>query len=96
MCIRYHRRKIKFSCKAIQKDGNNVNYQKKHNVLFNKHNDQVLKKGSFMLMAVWKVTKKSNGLSYAYHNRKVCEDGITTNHQIFKSKLCYNIEQYFR
>ena len=29
--------KIKFSCKGIQKDGNNVNYQKFHNVLFYIH-----------------------------------------------------------
>ncbi len=37
--------KIKFSCKVIQKDGNNVNYQKFHDVLFNKHDDKVLNKG---------------------------------------------------
>jgi hypothetical protein len=34
--------KMKFSCKGIQKDGNNKNVQKFHNVLFNKHKDQVL------------------------------------------------------
>jgi hypothetical protein len=31
----------KKSYKGIQKDGNNVSYQKFHNVLFDKHNDQV-------------------------------------------------------
>ncbi len=30
--------KIKFSCKGIQKVGNNVNYQKFHNELSDKHN----------------------------------------------------------
>ena len=44
--------KIKFSCKGIQKDGNNVNYQKFHNVLFNKHEDKVLNKGFVTLEAV--------------------------------------------
>ena len=39
------KKKIKLSCKGIQKDGNNVNYKKCHNVLFNKHEDQVLNKG---------------------------------------------------
>ena len=38
--------KIKFSCKGIQKYGNNVHYQKFHNVLSNKHEDKVwLNKG---------------------------------------------------
>jgi hypothetical protein len=36
-------KKIKLSCKGIQKDGNNVNYQNFHGVLFNEHKDQVLK-----------------------------------------------------
>ena len=71
--------KIKFSCKGIQKDGNNVNYQKFHNVLFNKHNDQVLNKGFRYVggcMKSYEQVKK--GLSYVYHKRIVCEDGITT------------------
>jgi hypothetical protein len=41
--------KFKFSCKGNQKDGNDVSYQKFHDVLFNKHeivmNDQVLNNG---------------------------------------------------
>ncbi len=36
--------KFKFSWKRIQKDGNNVNYKKFHDVLFNKHKDEVLNK----------------------------------------------------
>ncbi len=31
----------KVSCKGIQKDENNVNYQNIHNVLFNKHEDKL-------------------------------------------------------
>jgi hypothetical protein len=44
--------KPKLSYKGIQKDGNNVNYQKFHNVLFNKHNDQALNKDSVTSMAI--------------------------------------------
>jgi hypothetical protein len=44
-CSDLDEKKIKLSCKGIQKDGNNVNYKKCHNVLFNKHKDQVLNKG---------------------------------------------------
>jgi hypothetical protein len=70
--------KLEFSCKEIQKDGNNVNFKKCHNVLFNKHNDQVLNKGFIYLTAIWEVMNKINGLPYAYHKRIVCDDGITT------------------
>jgi hypothetical protein len=37
--------KHKLSCKRIQRDRNNVNYQKFHNVLFNEHKDQVSNNG---------------------------------------------------
>ncbi len=72
--------KIKFSCKGIQKDGNNANYQKQlHNVLFNKHKDNVLNKGFRYVDGYMKSYEQNNkGLSYAYHKRIVCEDGITT------------------
>jgi hypothetical protein len=60
--------KIKFSCKGIQSDGNNVNYQKFHNILFNKHNDQVLKKGFRYIDGYMKSYEQNKkGLSYAYH-----------------------------
>jgi hypothetical protein len=71
--------KIKFSCKGIQKEGNNVNYQKFHNVLFNKHNDQVLNKGFRYVDGYMKSYEQNKkGLSYAYHKRIVQPDGITT------------------
>ena len=37
--------KDKISCKVIQRDGNNMNYKKFNDVLFNKHEDKVLNKG---------------------------------------------------
>jgi hypothetical protein len=71
--------KIKFSCKGIQKDGNNVNYQKFHDVLFNKHNDKVLNKGFRYVDGFMKSYEQNKkGLSYAYHKRIVQSDGITT------------------
>jgi hypothetical protein len=56
--------KIKSSCKGTQKDGNNVNYQKFHNILFNKyiinkHNDQVLDKG-FRYVAGYMISYEQN------------------------------------
>ncbi len=62
------KKKIKFSCKEIQKDGNNVNYQKIHNVLFNKHKDEVLNKGFRYVNGYMKSYEQNKkGLSYAYH-----------------------------
>ncbi len=36
--------------------------------------------------------QNKKGLSYAYHKRIVCADGITKKPLIFKSKLYYNNE----
>jgi hypothetical protein len=73
------RKKPKFSCKGIQKDNNNVNYQKFHNVLFNKHDDVVVNKGFRYINGTMKSYEQvKKGLSYAYHKRIVCDDGITT------------------
>ena len=72
-------KKDKLSCKGIQRDSNNMNYQKFHNVLFNRHEDKVKNKGFRYFggcMKSYEQVKK--GLSYAYDKRIVCEDGITT------------------
>ena len=48
-------------------------------VLFNKHNDQVLNKGFRYIDGYMKSYEQNKkGLSYAYHKRIVCEDGINT------------------
>jgi hypothetical protein len=71
--------KIKFSCKGIQKDGNNINYQKFKDVLFNNYKDKVLNKGFRYVDGYMKSYEQSKkGLSYAYHKRIVQSDGITT------------------
>ncbi len=51
--------KIELSCKGIQKEGNDVKYQKIQNVLFNKHNDQVLNKGFRYVDGVMKSYEQS-------------------------------------
>jgi len=73
---------IELSCKGIQTMViiiNNVNHKKFHNVLFDKHNDQVLNKGFCYINGYIKSYEQNKkGLSYAYHTRIVCEDGINT------------------
>jgi hypothetical protein len=71
-CVEKCNCNFKFSCKGIQKAGNNVNYQ------FNKHNDQVSNKG-FRYREGYLKRQNKKGLSYAYHKRIVQPDGITTN-----------------
>ncbi len=64
MCTDIIEEKIKFSCNGIQEDGNNINYQKNHNVLFNKHNDQVWNHGFGYINGYMKVmTKNKKGLN---------------------------------
>ena len=67
-CSDLDEKKIKLSCKGIQKEGNNVNYQKFHNVLFNNHKDEVLNKGFRYVSGYMKSYEQvKRGLSYAYH-----------------------------
>ena len=48
-------------------------------MLFNKHNDQVSNKGFRYVDGYMKSYEQSKkGLSYAYHKRIVCDDGINT------------------
>jgi hypothetical protein len=76
------RKKEIFSCQDIQKVGNNVNYNNDHNVLFKKPNhDTVLNEGFCYIYGYMRnYTQVKKGLSYAFHKRIVCEDGIDTNH----------------
>ena len=70
---------IKLSCKGIQKEGNNVNYQKFKDVLFNGNKDIVLNKGMRYINGTMKSYEQSKkGLSYVYHKRIVQSDGIST------------------
>jgi hypothetical protein len=70
---------IKLSCKGIQKEGNNVNYQKFKDVLFNGVKDKVLNKGFRYIEGTMKSYEQNKkGLSYVYHKRIVQSDGVTT------------------
>ncbi len=79
MCFKYQEETIKLSCKGIQKDYNNVNYQKFHHVLFNEQKDRVFKKGfRYVNDCMKRYEQYKKGLSDTYHKRIVCGDGITT------------------
>ena len=70
---------FKFSCKGIQKAGNNINYKKFHDVLFNNHKDIVINKGMRYIDGYMKsYEQEKKGLSLAYHKRIVQNDGIST------------------
>ncbi len=67
------------SAKGIQKEGNNVNYQKFYDVLFNGNKYMVLNKGMRYINGTMKsYEQEKKGLTYAYHKRIVQKDGITT------------------
>jgi hypothetical protein len=78
-CADITEKDFKLSAKGIQKEGNNVNYQKFHDVLFNGKKDMVLNKGMRYINGTMKsYEQEKKGLSYAYHKRIVQNDGITT------------------
>ena len=71
--------KIKFSCKGIQKDGNEINYKKFENVLFGDKQDTAHNKGFRMVSGTMKSYEQNKkGLSYIYCKRIVQSDGINT------------------
>jgi hypothetical protein len=72
-------KQIKYSCKGIQKEGNNICYEKFNDVLFGKKKDIVNNTGFRYINGTMKTYEQSKkGLSYVYHKRIVLEDGITT------------------
>ena len=72
-------KQIKYSCKGIQKEGNNICYEKFHDVLFENKKDIVNNTGFRYINGTMKTYEQSKkGLSYVYHKRIVLEDGITT------------------
>ena len=69
----------KYSCKGIQKDQNEINKDRFHNVLFNDVKDMCVNKG-FRVVNNFMVTyiQQKKGLSYIYDKRKVLADGVST------------------
>ncbi len=61
-----------FSCKRIKKDGNNVNYQKFYNVLFNKHIDQVLNKAFRYVDGYMKSYEQTKKVYLMQTTRELC------------------------
>ncbi len=71
--------KIKFSCKGIQKDGNEINYKFFENVSFGDKQDTAHNKGFRMVEGTMKSYEQDKkGLSYVYCKRIVLPDGINT------------------
>ncbi len=59
-CVKKCKCAFKLSCKGIQKAGNNINYKKFHDVLFNKHSDQVSNKGFRYVDGYMKSNEQNN------------------------------------
>jgi hypothetical protein len=78
-CADITEKQFKFSCKGIQKAGNNICYQKFHDVLFENKKDIVNNTGFRYINGTMKTyEQQKKGLSYAYHKRIVQSDGIST------------------
>ena len=78
-CSDMDEKNIKFNCKGIQKEGNNVNYKKFENVLFGDKQDTAHNKGFRMVDGTMKSYEQDKkGLSYIYCKRVVLPDGINT------------------
>ena len=78
-CSDMDEKEIKFSCKGIQKDNNNISYKKFENVLLNKTHDMAVNQGFRYVngcMNTYEQSKK--GLSYIYNKRILLSDGIST------------------
>ncbi len=71
--------KIKFSAKGIQKDWNDTSNKRFYDVSFEGKEDKVMNEGMKYINGYMKSYEQSKrGLSYMYHKRIVCPDGITT------------------
>jgi hypothetical protein len=72
-------KKSKYSVKGIQKNQNDINKDRFHNVLYNNTEDKCTNKG-FRVINNEMVTyiQQKKGLSYVYDKRKVLADGVST------------------
>jgi hypothetical protein len=72
-------KKDKYSCKGIQKNQNEINKDRFHNVLFNDVRDKCVNKG-FRVINNFMITyiQHKRGLSYYYDKRQVLPDGVST------------------
>jgi hypothetical protein len=78
-CVKKCKCNFKFSCKGIQKSGNNICYEKFYNVLFGDKKDTANNTGFRYINGTMKTyEQQKKGLSYAYHKRIVLQDGIST------------------
>ena len=73
------KKKNQISCKGIQHQNNDITYKRFEDVLLNGVKDTANNKGFRYISGTMKSYEQSKkGLSYVYHKRIVCEDGVTT------------------
>ena len=78
-CSDMDEKEIKFSCKGIQKDNNNITYKKFENVLKTKTHDMAKNQGFRMIGGYMKTyEQEKKGLSYVYNKRILLSNGIDT------------------
>ena len=78
-CSDFDEKALKFSCKGIQKDNNNITYKKFEDVLFNKIKDTATNQGFRVVNSIMHTyTQEKKGLSYIYNKRILLDDGIST------------------
>jgi hypothetical protein len=72
-------KEIKYSCKGIQHQNNNITYKRFENVLLHGAKDIAINKGfRYVDSGMKSYEQEKKGLSYAYHKRKVAANGIDT------------------
>ena len=70
---------IKYSCKGIQHQNNNITYKRFENVLLHGVKDTAINKGfRYVDSGMKSYEQQKKGLSYCYHKRKVAANGIDT------------------
>ena len=78
-CSNMDAKSLKFSCKGIQKDNNNITYKKFENVLKTKTHDKATNQGFRMVGGFMKTyEQEKKGLSYVSNKRILLSNGIDT------------------
>jgi hypothetical protein len=71
-------KEIKYSCKGIQHQNNNITYKRFENVLLHGANDIAINKGfRYVDSGMKSYEQEKKGLSYAYHKRKLRDINTT-------------------
>ena len=78
-CSDMDEKSLKFSCKGIQKDSNNITYKQFENVLLNNEKDIAINQGFRYVNGYMKsYEQEKKCLSYVYNKRILLSDGNST------------------